>query len=494
MTLIVHLTPTEAQDRIIIPTKATSDRYLELMNRKHAVIREGGKVLVVEFVGDHRIEYSTPRETEQYYRNIMVELGEGQKSLGRWWLDHERRRQYEALIFDPGQPISPREHEGWGGHVYNRWLGLAVKPRPGNWSMYRDNLLNNMCGGNETYFNYVLDWMAHGVQKPEEKPGVAIVLRSDERGTGKSTTCRYYAELFGSHALETASAAHLTGRFNGHLETIVLLVLSEAVWAGDHSAEAILKALITDSAITVENKHRAVQQRPSYLRVMMTANSSWVVPAGWSERRFFVLEAGDRGVGNPMYWLLLAKQMKEGGLAGFLHDLLARDISEFNPRNVPVTEALLAQKIQSMDENIRWLFSCLERGKWSPEHARWETQIGRNELYDLYLTALSKSASRKPRAMQTELGRLLEQVFPGANKGPYLRLAESRVRHYLFPPLEEARGLFAAFMQAPDSLDLFAGAEPDNQVHMLPTSTDSTNLTNLIPVDFTAGRKVPDDE
>lgn len=496
--LIVTPPETDRNGRVIIPSRATSDQYLALMNHKHAVTREGGKVVVAEFVGEHQIEYSTPREIEQFYRNIRIPMGDGaSKPLGHWWLDHEKRRQYEAIVFEPamnnGIQDGQKDSQPTNPHVYNRWQGLAVKPKAGSdWSLYYDNLLNNMCGGNLAHCNYVLDWMAHGVQHPEEKPGVAIVFRSDERGTGKSTVCRYYTELFGAHGLEVSSTDHLTGRFNGHLETLIVLVVNEAIWAGDHSAESVLKALITEPNITLENKHRAVQQRPSYLRVMMTANSSWVVPAGWSERRFMVLEASDRMISNATYWHELAKQMKKGGLSTFLYDLLNRDIAKFNPRAVPVTEALIQQKIQSMDDSTRWLYNCLSRGKWSVDHVNWMQEIGRNELYDLYLNDAPRITGRRSRALQTELGRLVSKIFPGANDGPRIRLAGERVRTYSFGDLEACRRQFAKFMQAPDSSDLFIGMQPDNVVQLIggqDTTTNASNSGSATLISFPAGNR-----
>lgn len=492
---------------IVIPTKATSDQYLELMNRKHAVTQEGGKVVVAKFIGEHRIEYTTPKDIEQFYRNIQIPMGDGgSKPLGRWWLDHEKRRQYEDIVFDPGQSPSnsssssnnANKSSRHNPHIYNRWRGLAVKPKKGEWSLYYDNLLNNMCGGNESYCRYVLDWMAHGVQHPEEKPGTAIVFRSDERGTGKSTVCRYYVQLFGPHGLEIASADHLTGKFNEHLETLVVLVVNEALWAGDHNAESILKSLITESSMAFEGKYKAVRSRNSYLRVMMTANSSWVVPAGWSERRFLVLEASDRMLRVPKYWMELAKQMKHGGLQGFLYDLLARDISTFNPRNVPVTEALIEQKIQSMDEVTAWLYTCLARGKWKEDDVAWRKEIGRNELYELYRQEGPKiSRRRSGRSLQIELGKLIGRAFPGANDGPRLRVAGERVRTYTFSDLESCRSQFARYLQAPEGTDLFYGMEPDHRVEMIGgvnPAVPGVNPASGALIDFNTGKKLTNDD
>ena len=79
-------------------------------------------------------------------------------------------------------------------------------------------------------------------------------------------------------------------------------------------------------------------------------------------RRFFVLDVPNKHQGDFAYFAAIERQMREGGLAAMLRDLLARDLAGFNVRNVPQTSGLRAQKTLSLDSVGRWWLAVLERG------------------------------------------------------------------------------------------------------------------------------------
>ena len=69
-------------------------------------------------------------------------------------------------------------------NVLNYWVGPAPEPRPGNWVQLRDYLRDIICAGDEACFDFLIRYMAHMIQYPEEKPGVMVVLLGGQ-GTGK---------------------------------------------------------------------------------------------------------------------------------------------------------------------------------------------------------------------------------------------------------------------------------------------------------------------
>ena len=79
----------------------------------------------------------------------------------------------------------------------------------------------------------------------------------------------------------------------------------------------------------------------------MASNSEWVIPAGADARRYFVLEVADTVKQDTTYFGKIDEQMRKGGREALLHFLLNRDLSDFNIRAVPVTEALQDQRARS---------------------------------------------------------------------------------------------------------------------------------------------------
>jgi len=172
--------------------------------------------------------------------NDFVEIGTPDKPkstpLGQWWLTHSKRRQYERVVFSP-------EHDVPG--AYNLWTGFSCEARPGDCGLFLEHLRQNICGGNEEYYNYLLGWVARLVQKPASPGQVAVVLRGD-LGTGKGFFVSQLGSLFGRHYLQVSNPQHLVGQFNVHLRDCLLLFGDEAFYAGDKKHESVLKTLTTE--------------------------------------------------------------------------------------------------------------------------------------------------------------------------------------------------------------------------------------------------------
>lgn len=337
-----------AQRQIENARAACADPTLEEMNKKHAVLlQEGGKTRVLSW---ERTELDEDRlvpvlqsfeDFRNRYMHRFVEYptdkGVGYKPLGKWWLEHGQRREYLALRFFPGKP---EEVDGY----LNMWRGWSVMPKAGDWSLMREHVRRILANGDEACTDYILRWAAWAVQNPGEPAEVALVLRGG-RGTGKGIFARSLKRLFGQHGLQVNSPAQLTGRFNAHLRDCCLLFADEAIVPGDKAAESVLKGLITEPELTIEGKGVNLVQARNRLHVVMASNEEWVVPAGIDERRFAVFEVSSQHAQDSDYFRAIAEQLRAGGLAAMLHDLLTMDLGDWHPRrSVPQTEALHAQK------------------------------------------------------------------------------------------------------------------------------------------------------
>jgi hypothetical protein len=83
---------------------------------------------------------------------------------------------------------------------------------------------------------------------------------------------------------------------------------------------------------------------PNRLSIYMAANADWVVPASHDERRYAVGNVNERWKQNEDYFVPLFAEIKAGGAAAMLWDLLKLDLGNWHPRKVPRTKALLEQK------------------------------------------------------------------------------------------------------------------------------------------------------
>jgi hypothetical protein len=344
-------------------TRRVTEQLIADFNERYSVVNEAGKVWVFEWrldpvLGRQVLDRISHADFRRLYENHRVDLVLDtkivSKSIADLWLADPGRRQYLAgVTFDPTRKAPPE--------YMNLWRGFAVKPKGGDWSLMRDHIDRVICSGVPEYATYVLDWLARLFQEPNLPGEVALVLRGG-KGVGKGILGRWIARALGQHGMQIFNSTQLVGRFNEHLRDCVVLFADEAFYAGDKQHEGVLKGLVTEPFLPIEGKYLRVVTVRNTLHLILASNSEWVIPASSDERRYCVLDVADNRRGDLPYFAAIERQMHNGGLAAMLHDLLARDISDFEVRAVPQTEALIIQKTLSLSSLEQWWLAVLSRG------------------------------------------------------------------------------------------------------------------------------------
>ena len=430
------------------------DPVLREFNDRFAVIGNyGGRCVVVEEEGDGpkgRTRFVPQSFTafRDRHLNRKVQIGWKDKeqtvpatvAAGKWWLEHPDRRQYDKICFAPGKEVPG---------AYNMWRGFTVDAKPGDCSLFLTHLRENVCNNDEGSYNYLMGWLAHAVQRPE-LPGYSAVVLQGKQGTGKSFFVKWFGKLWGRHFLQIADPSHLVGRFNAHLEDCSILFADEAFWAGDKKHEGALKRLVTEETMAVERKGVDVETAPSRVHLIMASNEDWVVPAGADDRRFFVLRVGDRCAKDSAYFSAIDQQMREGGLSALLHELLSYDLSNFEVRKVPITEALMQQKTHTLNAAEEWWLERLQHGELCDGDGHWKGCVPKPliaydfkeyiQSYGLFREkgssqALHRLFSRVARGWRQE--RVYDSCILPDRHGKDRRVGSFWMLH--FPPLAELR-------------------------------------------------------
>lgn len=388
--------------------------WLRRLNERHAVISDmGGKCRIISEVWDEtlartKISKQSFEDFRNRYCNSKVQVGTTPKgaavyvAAGAFWIGHPLRRQYDTIVFAPGRDV-----EG----VYNLWKGFACDAIPGERHHgLLEHIRQNLCSGDETAFKFILGWMARAVQHPDSPGECALVFRG-RMGTGKGFLAKTFGSLFGRHFLQVTSAKHMTGNFNAHLRDCVVLFADEAFYAGDKQHEGILRALITEETLVVEGKGVDAETAPNYLHTMVASNNSWVIPAGLEERRFLVLDVGDKRLQDTVYFGRLRAELNAGGRENLLHFLLQYDLTDFEPRRPPATGALQDQKLLTMPPEEQWMFHKLWHGNLLHGDMRWPASVVKDRLYDDYILELQKQG-RNYRMSPVAFGKFMQKAMP----------------------------------------------------------------------------------
>ena len=261
------------------------------------------------------------------------------------WLD--RNRPVEQMTWAPGLPeiIEDRllYEGGWldrpGMRCFNQYLSPAIVPGSADQA---DRWLEHIRLVYPDDAEHLVKWLAHRVQRPQEKINHAIVL-GGSHGIGKDTLIEPVKRAIGPWNCQEASPAQMLGRFNGFLKSVILRI-SEARDLGEFNRFAFydhMKAYTASppDTLRIDEKHLREYSILNVCGVIITTNHKTdgiYLPA--EDRRHYVawsdLLKEDPRFANG-YWPGMYAYYENGGaeaVAAYLHQL---DIREFDPKAPP---------------------------------------------------------------------------------------------------------------------------------------------------------------
>lgn len=365
----------------------------------------------------------------------------------QYWLQHELADHYTEVIFDPGRP------PGRCGKALNVWKGFAFIPAPGDWSLFRKHLLENIAQGDERAFQWLVNWMAKAVQQPGNPIGTVPILQGLP-GTGKSVVARHFGALWNPHAIELTHANHVSGHFNAHVFGRRFIFIDEGTYGGDKQSAGVLKTRITEPFFLLEAKGVDAIRVANRSVYMIASNNESIVAADIGDRRWMVFRVGDGRKEDHAFFAAMEAQMQSGGYQAMLYDLLHHNCSVGpDPRTVIRTAALFDQVKRNMQPEARYIFEFLDRGQL-PDTGRGEANrvSVRQMLHDLR-TAVPGSSYVTEETLGKALRKFLSGTFIKRQTGTYddypepephadRGLRQVRSTEYIFAPLTECRARF----------------------------------------------------
>ncbi|MFP6558898.1 primase-helicase family protein [Paraburkholderia sp. B3] len=241
--------------------------------------------------------------------------------------------QYKELVLPP----SPGAEYLKIGEVVEKWLEFIYPGRAA----------------------HILDWMAHAYQQPLVKPKTCIVFGGGQ-GIGKGAIIDFFKYTFARQdKVSSINTGTACGPFNEFLLKPIVFIDEFHVERSDKNYMEIknnLKSWIAgDRSLSVNAKNRNLAQVANIHRILIATNYEQQIPRDPDDRRFFICSSHVtkeqvkeymRGVfadvlGRDFDTVEFEELRKEGYGDGFTHFLLERDISKFDPHNLPA--ALMAE-------------------------------------------------------------------------------------------------------------------------------------------------------
>lgn len=427
------------------------------LNPRFALVRHGAKFVIVDFqtpsMSGRGVSYGIGFLDVAGFRSMMngrfapvQKAGDKQRALADAWLSHQQRRQYEGLVYGPGEALPT--------NILNLWQGFAVQPLAGDVSPWLDVLAALV--PNELERRYVLHWIAWKIQNPGGVPDTILIFKG-AKGTGKNSLFDPLILLFGRHAMLADDPELIAGRFTWHLMSLSFAVLDEAVFIGDPKQADRIKSRVTAKTMHYEQKGMDPVQGVNRCAYVMLTNHEYVWQATSDERRAVVIEVGEALRGNLEFWKRYHAWALGDGPAALLHYLQAVDLTGFDPRRIPKGEALRKQVEQTALRSpaAAWWHQCLTEGavRWRDgiECVTYLDDAGENEI-DRSALRLSyeQSAAARGRA-STDWAAVSKRLIVWAGdagiRKTRVRAANGREWRDVLPSLLALRAAFTASTQ-----------------------------------------------
>lgn len=254
----------------------------------------------------------------------------------------------EGSTWWPGEPQIIKDifidANGWrpakGRRIYNKYLpppklvGDASAATP--WVEHIKKLWPDPTE-HEFFFNFC----AHMVQHPEVKCNAAIVL-SGTQGIGKDAALMPVKQAVGNWNTKNIDPDELFSPYKPWLETLMLVVDEVRPTKDEHHASTaynILKPMIVapPDTLPLNDKYAKLRHIINRLRVFITTNDwmSMYIPP--EDRRMFIMHSSlpqkwHEAQGDPTYFNRFFDWLESGGIGHVAAWLMARDLSNFDPK------------------------------------------------------------------------------------------------------------------------------------------------------------------
>ena len=223
-----------------------------------------------------------------------------------------------------------------------------------------------------------------------------------------------------------------------------------------------------------ESKGVDAETAANFTHLVMATNSDWAIPAGADARRFLMLNTGEDRKQDKAYFRAIRDTMNSGGRESLLFELLNRDLSDFEVRDVPKTDALGEQKLYSLSAEEQFWLERLMDGKTTSTDPGWSTSVLKDKIKDDYQRYCEGQRIMR-RISPTALGRFLSRMLPEGwprsvqrwtdvektSGDGYVEVRRERAYWWDFPSLEVCRASWDARFGSPWAWPEEADNEPE---------------------------------
>lgn len=304
-----------------------------------------------------------------------------------FWLGSDRSPRYQHEEYYPVgiNEVSPN-HEAqriknmWRGFRARKVIGFDIATRMSEaCPVIFEYLWTVVASKRPEVMEYLVKWIADAIQKPRRTAGrTAIVLRSSDERTGKTTFIELLVAIFGTeHSYPAARMKDFSGNFSGQFEGISIVGCNEFFAMSTTGRDAVTAEatrssifdLIDNQFATIEPKGIGSYVVANFMRFVYTTNKAAAMPQGSQGTRFAVFDVSNCRRNDKVFFGKLHDIFDRvdgdgGELDRFITILASVPLADFHPQaDKPLTIESERQAELAASGSKKWLMDFLDRGE-----------------------------------------------------------------------------------------------------------------------------------
>lgn len=305
------------------------------------------------------------------------------------WISDDTKKVYSSIGSYPNADSCPND-------VYNMWKPFKME-LVDDYTEDKEGLqmiLNHidvLCNHETKITRTLIMWLAHIIQKPEEKS--FCVNLNGGQGVGKGTLFEIMEQILGQDKVfSTANPkAEVFGGFAHPKMKSALLILMDEISSSKLSGlHDDIKYAITSLTINLNFKNESAITIASHHRYMTLSNNINPIKVDKDDRRNLMIECSNELIGNVEYFKSMRKLIDNvSSMKTFYEYLKGLDLFSFNPKLPPTTaykREMIAANIDIVEFFITHYLSNINE----------DTFITSNQLYKDYVQCCSDNGFEFP--------------------------------------------------------------------------------------------------
>ena len=374
-----------------LPFYSNKKDYFEKYHAK--LIREGSYINMIESsVGykkhnaikdtyGHLSEKNMPQD-EEYDPDAKI----GGKFIKKW-LDDSKIKTYNTKEYNPYNGTWKGMNEG---KIFNTFSGYSEHIHADAESIddIKDIILN-LCEGVPTYYDFMVRWLAHIIQFPNEKLPYAIVTNGTQ-GTGKGFLFKLMESVLGDNSSTSDKIETYLGKHAVGIQNKLFINFNECSSSSTRNLEAGIKSLITEDTSFIQPKYEMEHKIRNIARVWVTGNyqNTIKLDATNGERRFLAFRATDKytNCGGTFWGKMFDSIKRPGVISAWYQYLNSFDLSSYNfeEKRKECLSETYKNMIASNTPLVCSFLSDYTQNLWAGEESTDNHKIGKADFYRKY--------------------------------------------------------------------------------------------------------------